>query len=1160
MREEGNPARFGKLDKAPGRTGLRSPPVPSGPVRMSPRPLLPTRPASVRVTVVAATAALAAVWMSPGALAAGPVVAWGSNVFNQRAVPGTLGPCLWVEGGGAHSIAVKQNGAVVAWGDNASGQCNVPATLGPCIMVDAGQDHSIALRTNGTVAAWGLNINGQGSVPATVGTCTRIAAGALHNLGLRTNGTIAAWGANFSGQCSVPVGLTGCKSVAAGDYHSLAIRSNDTVAAWGLNDYAQAAVPFNLGTVIAIAAGSSHSAAIRSDGGVTCWGSNGQGQRAVPAGLKACIGIACGVDHTVVLQQDGTVVAWGLSDFGQCTVPSNLPKSTQVAAGGSHSLALTTNVTAPTGVSATDGTSLTNVTVTWNAVAGSTGYRVFRAIGTGLGVQIGTTPGATTFVDSTAVAGVGYAYWIKTTTSLGDSAASVADAGWRNMAAPTGLTASDGTSTSGVNLSWTAVTGVTGYRVFRASGTATATQVGTSTGTTFTDTSAVAGTLYTYTVKSAGTGGDSAASTADNGWRGPALPAPSALAATDGSLTTGVQLTWNAVTGVDGYRVYRAIGSAAATEVTAPTVASYLDTAVTPGVTYTYTVKSRKGTANSAASAAETGWRALSAPANVLATDGTSTANVTVTWSGVTGSTGYKVFRATGTAAPAQVGTNLASTVTSFVDSTAVAGTPYSYTVKAMSAAGDSASSTANGGWRNIAAPTGTLATDGTSTVNVTITWNAATGATGYRVFRAIGSASPTQVGTTTAAVRTYPDTTAVAGTSYSYTVKAMTAAGDSLPSAANAGWRNVTAPTGVTAAGGTSVTQVRISWSIHPDTAVTGYLVFRSIGGAAPTLLADVAGRTTTGCDDTSVAQAQLASYTVQAKTPSGTSLASAAATGWRNVPAPLGVSATQGTSTQFVKLTWTASPSTAVTDYRVVRRLPGETTFKTLGTVTGRTEVTYFDGSINPMVQGTYAVHALTPLGPSPVSALAVGFRASGGSGAMPTPGGSVAGGTSNAGDGATGIDAGAVPGASAHEGTAGGGAGTGLAGTATSAAGGVGATATPLVPGPADGHDVSCADIRSRLTVLAMHSLRLDRAEDADRLTALLSPAAADEPCPACRMLAGDVTLDGTVDADDLAAFMDAWQAGDLVVGDLDRDGLCDGGDLARIVVRLGGAAAR
>ena len=176
------------------------------------------------------------------------------------------------------------------------------------------------------------------------------------------------------------------------------------------------------------------------------------------------------------------------------------------------------------------------------------------------------------------------------------------------------------------------------------------------------------------------------------------------------------------------------------------------------------------------------------------------------------------------------------------------------------------------------------------------------------------------------------------------------------------------------------------------------------------------------------------------------------------------------------------------------------------------------------------------------------------------MPTPGGSVAGGTSNPGDGATGIDAGAVPGASAHEGTAGGGAGTGLAGTATSAAGGVGATATPLVPGPADGHDVSCADIRSRLTVLAMHSLRLDRAEDADRLTALLSPAAADEPCPACRMLAGDVTLDGTVDADDLAAFMDAWQAGDLVVGDLDRDGLCDGGDLARIVVRLGGAAAR
>jgi hypothetical protein len=796
---------------------------------------------------------------------------------------------------------------------------------------------------------------------------------------------------------------------------------------------------------------------------------------------------------------------------------------------------------APTGVVATDGTSLTNVTITWNAVTGSSGYRVFRAVGSGLGVQIGTTPGATTFVDGTAVAGVGYAYWVKTMTSLGDSAASVADAGWRNMAAPTNLAATDGTSNTGVNLTWTAVTGVTGYRVFRASGTASATQIGTPTAASFADTTAVAGTLYTYTVKSAGTGGDSAASNADTGWRGPTLPAPSGLAATDGTRTDGVQLTWNAVGGVTGYRVFRAIGTATATQVATPATATYTDTAATPGVVYTYTVKARSSTADSAASASNTGWRALAAPANVQATDGTSTANVTVTWSAVTGATGYKVFRATGTATPAQVGSNLAASVLSFTDSTAVAGTPYSYTVKAMSAAGDSAASTANPGWRNIAAPTGIAATDGSSTANVTITWNAATGATGYKVFRAVGSGTATQVGTTTAAVRTLADTSAIAGTLYTYTVKATTAAGDSAASTSNTGWRNVTAPAGVVATDGTSTGQVRITWTLHASTGVTGYKVFRTIGSTT-TLVATVTTRTTISTDDTTVAQGVLASYTVQAQTAAGVSAVSAANTGWRNVPAPAGLTASDGTSPDFVSLSWTASTSTAVTGYRVVRMLPGETAFATIATVTGRTNVTYFDGSIAPGVQGTYAVHALVAPGESARSATDVGFKAS--TAAMRPP----TGGTGSEADG--GDDrAGRTPGGSETAVETGDGTDTGN-------------DLSPALPGPAEGEDVTCADIARRIPVLADWLRSRGHAGDADRLDALLAhdvaPAenAADAPldCPACRALAGDVTLDGTVDARDLDAFVEAWRSGDAVTGDLDRDGACDGRDLVRLLARL------
>ncbi|WP_432841196.1 DUF4832 domain-containing protein [Dactylosporangium sp. CA-092794] len=70
--------------------------------------------------------------------------------------------------------------------------------------------------------------------------------------------------------------------------------------------------------------------------------------------------------------------------------------------------------------------------------------------------------------------------------------------------APTGL-ASPGQTSSSISLSWNAATdnvGVTGYRVFR-----NGTQVGTPTGTSFTDTGLTAGS-YTYTVKAADAAGN----------------------------------------------------------------------------------------------------------------------------------------------------------------------------------------------------------------------------------------------------------------------------------------------------------------------------------------------------------------------------------------------------------------------------------------------------------------------------------------------------------------------------------------------------------------------------------------------------------------------------------------------------------------------------
>ena len=72
--------------------------------------------------------------------------------------------------------------------------------------------------------------------------------------------------------------------------------------------------------------------------------------------------------------------------------------------------------------------------------------------------------------------------------------------------APTGLKVTATTSTT-ASLSWTASSGATGYKVLRGG-----TVVGTTTGTTYTDTGLTPGTTYTYTVEADNSAGTSAAS------------------------------------------------------------------------------------------------------------------------------------------------------------------------------------------------------------------------------------------------------------------------------------------------------------------------------------------------------------------------------------------------------------------------------------------------------------------------------------------------------------------------------------------------------------------------------------------------------------------------------------------------------------------------
>jgi len=192
---------------------------------------------------------------------------------------------------------------------------------------------------------------------------------------------------------------------------------------------------------------------------------------------------------------------------------------------------------APIQVSASDGTVDGEVTITWSASADSLIYEIYRAnmpvfLGGNL-IRINwffneNTDNDCTFVDDTVVKGKRYYYWVKARNSWGVSRYSVFDTGYIGTAAPllpapTGVSASDGTVSGKVTITWNAVSGPVVYEVWRATKLVSEggepQRIGFLSGTSFDDTLGTSGTTYYYWAKSRNSWGASKYSIPDTGYR-----------------------------------------------------------------------------------------------------------------------------------------------------------------------------------------------------------------------------------------------------------------------------------------------------------------------------------------------------------------------------------------------------------------------------------------------------------------------------------------------------------------------------------------------------------------------------------------------------------------------------------------------------------------
>ena len=319
------------------------------------------------------------------------------------------------------------------------------------------------------------------------------------------------------------------------------------------------------------------------------------------------------------------------------------------------------------------------VQLSWTGgVTGAEGYVIYRRTEGGSYAEIGRTSGNT--YSDTISAGIKY-YYAVAVYSGSRTEDKCPEVGVMYLAEPAVTGASN--ITSGVQVKWSKVTGATGYIVYHkgaGKGWARIADIKDGSTVNYTDTTAASGTTYTYTVRAYN-------KDTMSDWNSTkSLMRISDTTVTGASnITSGVQVKWSQVTGATGYIVYRkgaGKGWGRIADIKSGSTVSYTDTTAASGTTYTYTVRAYNGSTMGDWHSAKSVKR-LSDPK--LTSASKVSGGINVRWTGVTGATGYIVYRKSGSGSWGRIADIKSGSTVSYTDRTAKAGTTYTYTVRAYS-------------------------------------------------------------------------------------------------------------------------------------------------------------------------------------------------------------------------------------------------------------------------------------------------------------------------------------------------------------------------------------------------------------------------------------------------------------------------------------------